>query len=549
MRIVTDVGVPVVMRDGTTLLADVHRPDGPGPVPVLLMRTPYDRSMALGNHFYDGFRFVREGYAVVVQDVRGRYGSEGEFYPFRNEAADGVDMIAWAARQPWSTGRVGMIGASYVGTTQWLPAAEHPPALRAIAPIVTVADYRDGWVYRGDAFELGFCLQWTLSLCVDAADRLVAAGSQPQELVERARDAQDRIESLYGGLDAETEDLIRMLAPWYDDWRRHPQRDAGWASIAPDLSPASAVAPALDIGGWHDIFVVGTLDGFRLQRQAAIAAGRPGPRLVIGPWSHGIYTGMYPGRRYGVRSAMDVMGVADEQVRWFDRWLRDRPNGVEEMPPVRVFIMGVDRWRDFDDWPPQSVVPWTLHLRAGARLSPEPPPADEDPDDLVFDPHRPVPTLGGGTLLMASTLGERVGPSDVAALANREDVLAYQSGPLGEARTIIGPVRLTVHATATAQSFDLAAQLADVGPDGRWELLVSGIQRVRDGDSATERIVELGSTAATIPPGHRIGLLLAASDFPRFDLNPAATAAGGTTIAVEHATLRPSRLVLSMLPD
>src|SRR5436190_1255282 len=173
MRILTEVGVPVAMPDGTTLLADIHRPDSRDPAPVLLMRTPYGRSMALGNQFFEGHRFVREGYAVVVQDVRGRFDSDGEFYPFRNEAADGVETIGWAAHQPWSSGRVGMIGASYVGTTQWLPAAEDPSGLAAIAPIVTAADYRDGWVYRGGAFELGFSLQWTLSLCVDVATRRV----------------------------------------------------------------------------------------------------------------------------------------------------------------------------------------------------------------------------------------------------------------------------------------------------------------------------------------------------------------------------------------
>ncbi len=487
--------------------------------------------------------------AVVVQDVRGRFDSGGEFYPFRNEAADGVETIGWVARQPWSTGRVGMIGASYVGTTQWLPAADHPPALGAIAPIVTAADYRDGWVYRGGAFELGFTLQWTLSLCVDVATRRVDDGSGPADLVERVRDAQDRIESLYGGLDAETEALIRALAPWYDHWRAHPERDDAWPSIAPDIRPGSTVAPALDIGGWHDVFLAGTLDGFTLQRAAAMASGRPGPRLVIGPWAHSVYTGMFPGRRYGVRSAMDVLDIVDEQIGWFDRWLRDRPNGVDEMPPVRLFVMGTDKWRDFDDWPPPGVAPWTLHLRSERGLSPERPSADQDADDLVFDPESPVPTIGGGTLLTAGTIAERVGPADVAGLANRADVLAYLSAPLDRARTVIGPVQLRVYATAPVSSFDIAAQLADVAPDGRWELLVNGILRVRDGDATTERVVELGSTAATIPPGHRIGLLLAASDFPRFDLNPTASAAGGTAIAIQHTAMRPSRLVLPVLPD
>jgi hypothetical protein len=223
------------------------------------------------------------------------------------------------------------------------------------------------------------------------------------------------------------------------------------------------------------------------------------------------------------------------------------------MPPARLFVTGVDRWRDFDDWPPPGVIPWTLHLRSstgqGPGLSPQQPAADEGTDSLAVDPRRPVPTVGGGTLLAGSLIGERVGPADIAGLANRDDVLTYLSAPLQEDRTIVGPVQLVVHATAPEASFDIAAHLADVGPDGRWELLVNGILRTRGGDGRTERIVALGSTATTIAAGHRIGLLVAGSDFPRFDLNPTVAAAGETTIAVDHSALRPSRLVLPLLPD
>ena len=347
-------------------------------------------------------------------------------------------------------------------------------------------------IYRGGAFELGFSLAWTLGLCLDTAQRRIAQGQATPDLLERARDALDRLESLYGGLDADADALLRDLAPYYFDWRAHQERDTAWPSIAPDPRAGSTLAPALDIGGWHDIFLTGTLDNFRQQQAIAIAAGHPRPRLLVGPWSHGVYSGRFPGRTFGVRSGIDVAGLADEQVDWFDRRLRGRTNGVDERPPVRLFVMGSDHWRDFDDWPPTEVDPRSFYLRgdtdsfedgdAGGhsrRLTTNSPSADERRARLIFDARDPVPTVGGGSLLAGATLGERAGPADLASIARRSDVLSYESEPLDRPLTVIGPVQLRVRASASVASFDLAAQLADVHPSGRRELLTAGVAACR----------------------------------------------------------------------
>ncbi len=537
MKILTEVGLPVAMRDGVVLRADVYRPDVDHPVPALLMRTPYRKDLALGSPFSEGLRLVREGFALVIQDVRGRGDSEGVFYPFRAETDDGLDTFEWVAGQPWCSGSLGTIGASYVGATQWLPARANPPALKAMAPIVTGADYRDGWIYRGGAFELGFCLQWTLSIALEAADRLDRETPGSKAFVDRVRDAQDRIEALYPGFDADAEDLIERLAPFYGDWRAHPVEDEDWPAIAPNPSPATTLAPALDIGGWYDIFLVGTLANFVQQRAAARAAGRPGPRLVVGPWAHGVYSGRFHERRFGVRSQIDVAGIVNEQIRWFDQHLRGGPEAASA--PVRLFILGLDQWRDFDDWPPASATPSTLYLsptdprdQPGGGLLVDPPASDQAAIQISFDPGDPVPTLGGSTLFAGSTIGERVGPADLAQLESRSDVRTFTSAPFERDRLLIGPIAWQVSADATTESFDLVAHLADVGPSGQAELLTGSILRVQPEQRGGSQRVELGATAALIKAGHRLRLYACASDFPRFDLNPLASAAGGAVISL-----------------
>lgn len=559
MRIVTQLGLPVPMRDGTTLVADVYLPDVGHRVPALLLRTPYGRSQALSAAFFDGLRFVKDGYAVVVQDTRGRFDSGGDFYPFRDEGLDGVDSVQWVADADWCNGRVGMIGASYVGATQWLAASRQSP-LGAIAPLLTANSFRDGWIYRAGALELGFVLRWVLRLCLDTARRRVASGRASPDLLERVMDACDRVESLYQHLDADATDLLAELAPYYLDWLRQPPDATAWQAIAPDPRPEIAAAAALNVGGWHDIFLGGTLANYSRQRAAAVAAGGASPGLIVGPWSHVVYTGTFPGRRFGARGSVEIADVAGEQIRWFNRWLRDDPGDVDWRPPVRLFVMGDDCWQDFGEWPPSGSVATSIYLHppvpstdaasaAGSLGAGPPADGDDDADVLVFDPARPVPTAGGATLLEGSAVGERSGPVDLGAIP-RPGVRSYLSPVLDRPMTIVGPVELRLHAWSrdeAAVGFDVVAHLADVAPTGRAELLTTGVLRVPAHAAEQELVVDMAGTAATIAAGHAIRLDLAASDFPRFDLNPGAVAAGGVSISVGRSPSRPSRLILPVL--
>lgn len=556
-RIVVEVGVQMPMRDGVQLAADVYRPDTSEPVPVILMRTPYDRSVALTEPFYDGLRFVKAGYALVIQDTRGRYESGGVFYPFRTERQDGEDTIGWLTDAPWSNGRVGMIGASYPGAAQWLAATQNPPGLAAIAPIVTAADFRDGWIFHDGVFELGFSLQWSVWLAGDTARRSGKADPGAAQLASHVPDVGDRIESLYRGLDPEAENLLRRLTPYYFDWRPRPNSEGGWDSIAPDLRPELATAPALNIGGWYDVFKTGTVECYQRQRDAARTAGRPQPRLIMGPWTHSIYSGMFVGRRFGMRSAIGEFDLAGEQLRWFDRWLKGEANGVDEELPVRLFVMGTDRWQDFADFPPPHATPTELfvHTKAGGRggtLETRRPDIDEQDGVVRFDPHDLVPTVGGGTLLEGTWVADRAGPADLRLITSRSDVLVYMTDPLERSMTIVGSVELRAHASVIERTkptgFDLVAHLVDVHPSGRMEILTGGIRRLTP-DSPAESYVKVGATAATFLPGHRVGLIVAASDFPRFEPNPDLTAAGGGTIRIGSSSTRWSRLILPVIDE
>jgi putative CocE/NonD family hydrolase len=567
MRLTVQFDVPMRMRDGTRLLADVYRPAIRARVPVLVMRTPYDKSLAVASPSTDVLRLVRERFAVVVQDVRGRHASDGQFFPFRHETADGADTIAWAAAQAWSTGRVGMIGSSYVGATQWLAAATNPPGLECIAPMVTASDYRDGWVYRGGAFELGFSLLWSLALAQNQVDR----ARRPRRMAQLL-DATDRLEDLYRGLGAGDQRLLDEHAPYYTEWRSHPWPDEGWRLIAPNPRPDATLAPALNVGGWYDIFLSGTLRNYERQRDAAPVGRRPS--LIVGPWSHAVFTGRFPGRSFGIRADTDHLGtgpedenlatIGDARVKWFDRWLRQPPN-VEDDGSVRLFVTGLDAWRVLPDWPPAGSQESFFLLASGeansrngvGRLERTPPATDEQVQVVQFFPGDPVPTAGGATLMAGAVLGERSGPTDQRAVEERRDVLCFDSEPLPGGLTAIGWVTADLHVATTTNDIDVVAKLIDVQPDGRAELVTDGILRGsqrRPGAptplplEGVERIsLEMGATAHYFPHGHRIRVEIAASNFPRFDLNPEATAQGGSTLRVFLDAGRPSQIRLPVV--
>ncbi|MGI8855820.1 MAG: CocE/NonD family hydrolase [Thermomicrobiales bacterium] len=567
-----DRNVPVPMRDGVVLFADVYRPSGPGPYPALLQRTPYDKQNG-GSPFT--LRAAGSGYAVVVQDVRGRFESEGRFDAFVNERQDGYDTLEWLAAQPWCNGDVGMFGGSYVGLTQWQAAISGHPALKAMAPAITAADYHAGWAYQGGAFELGFNLSWTMgALALNTVLRKRKEDPAAEATFQALLTGADNLPTEFTRLPLAGHDILREFAPYYDNWASHPTYDAFWADLDVSTRYDTLNVAALNIGGWYDIFIKGTIDNFTGMRATGPAALRDRQRLLIGPWNHGGLARGNPIGDYdfGTRSTGAVIDADGIQLRWFDRWLRGIENGAERESPVRLFVMGANQWRDEQEWPLARTEwqEWFLHsggransLNGDGALSRELP-AGEPPDSYVYNPRNPVPTLGGGLCCNAVfTMG---GAYDQRPTEAREDVLVYTTPPLDQAVEVTGPVKLILRASSSAPDTDWTAKLVDVEPCGYARNLTDGILRaryrtsMREGTPITpgevvEYEVDLWSTSNTFLPGHRIRLEVSSSNFPRFDRNPNTGEQPGRSTemvsalqTVFHSSEHPSRLVLPVIP-
>lgn len=579
MDILIEKNVPVPMNDGVELLTDVYRPTGPDAHPVLLTRLPYNKeAVKLVSDNFDVLRAVQAGYVVVVQDTRGRYGSAGSFNPFFDEAADGAATIAWAAAQPWSTGAVGMFGASYVGATQWTAATQAPPALAAIAPFVTTDQYYEGWAYQGGAFQLGFNLHWAFwSLALGEMDRRAGMGAAKPQDYSALVAAIDHNEELYWRLPLRGPAELADMAPYYDDWLDHPGYDDFWKATAAAEAFGDIVVPALNMGGWFDIFLKGTLANYvGMREHGGSDEARRRQRLVIGPWAHGAYTGWFPERSFGHRAGTDGADITGLQLRWFDWLLKGTDTGLAHEKPVRLFVMGADEWRDVDDWPVPGTryVDYFLHSQGHADtatgdgvLSTEVP-GDEPDDTYVYDPSDPAPTTGGATFLPGVLIGANAGPRDQTGPESRGDVLCYTTEPLAGPVEVIGPVKLVLHVSSSAPDTDFTGKLVDVWPDGRAVNLADGILRARyrqplsgpalmAPDRTYEITVDLVATANVFAAGHRIRLEVSSSNFPRFDRN---TNTGGVIATEVEADFRPavnrvhhcrtqaSRLVLPIMP-
>jgi uncharacterized protein len=564
-----DNDVAVTMRDGVVLRADVYRPETDRPVPVVLNRTCYDRSFSLTPPAgLDPDVAVGAGLALVCQDVRGQFSSDGDFYPLVSEAADGYDTIEWVAQQPWCSGAVVMAGRSYGGAAQWLAAGERPAALAAISPVASGSNYYDGWIYQGGAFQLGFNLFWA---------QLMTAPKMRSSLGDQFRH-----------LPLSEPPLLDLdgAARFYRDWLAHPTDDEFWRPVSIDRIHDRVQVPAFIIGGWYDLLLKGTLQNYRLMRSdAGTERARSGTRLLIGPWAHGTTYGAYPDHAFPEFDGADRIDVAALQVAFFRQLLRDGSDAPAADPghpvaepdpdhPVRIFVMGANRWRDEADWPLTRAREqrWFLHsggeaAQRSGTLSPEPP-ADEPPDAYVFDPADPAPTLGGPTSLPAAMMRTNSGPVDQRRVEERPDVLVYSSEPLTRALEVTGPLTLALFASTSARDTDFVAKLCDVDPDGHSRILAEGILRARyrtgfeqavavEPDRVYEYRIDLVATSNLFKPGHRIRLVVTSSSFPRFDRNPGTGRPLGSDRAedlvrasqlVFHDGARASHVVLPVVP-
>jgi len=569
MQLTIEKNLRIAMRDGAELATDIYRPAAAGSYPVVLLRLPYNKEIPM-LLFLSGdiLRVAQAGYVVLVQDCRGTFQSGGEFNPFFQERDDGFDTIAWAAAQPWSNGNVGMMGASYYGATQWLAATSSAPALKALAPFITGDQYHDNWTYQGGAFQLGFILQWAAgTLAIGEVARRLGLGAATGADFGAAVASADTVDQRYWHLPLTDLPELHDLAPYVQDWIAHPDYDDYWRAIAPRENYPAVSAPALNIGGWYDLFLGGTLRNYTAMKQ------RLPQKLVIGPWVHGYNGGVYPERNFGLMAHDAIADVTADQIRWFDRWLKGEPNGAESDRPVKLFIMGPDVWREEDDWPLPDTKWQNFYLRSdgragtsGGELSTAAP-GNEPADRFDYDPADPVVTCGGATFLPGLYIAANAGPRDQRSLETRDDVLCYTSDVLPRDTEVTGPVVLKLYVRSSALDTDFTGKLVDVYPDGRAMLVTDGILRARyrNGLDTPEPMVpgeitaieiDLVATATVFRSGHRIRLEVSSSNFPRFDRN---TNTGGIIAAeteadfviahneVLHDAAHPSHLVLPVI--
>ena len=532
--------VPVRMRDGTTLYADIFRPEGTGPFPTLLQRTPYDKTLPISMLSLDPLKAAKHGFAVVIQDTRGRYASEGEFYAFRDEINDGYDTVEWAASQPWSSGKVGMYGSSYVGATQWLAALARPPHLAAMIPNVTASNYHEGWTYQGGAFELGFNVSWTLLQLTLANFRALSSVKQvPQERRQQLARAVDSMESSFRYLPLEKlPELEGGLADYFYDWLAHPDFDDYWKALCIEDNHPRIGVPAYNIGGWYDIFLGGTIRNYLgMRANAATEDARRGQKLLIGPWQHSSRGTSLVGTHYfGLAADAAAADLDGLHFRWFEYWLGGKDNGILDEAPVRIFVMGDNAWRDEQEWPLERARPTNYYLHSegkantlsgnGSLGTTQP---GEDPADVyLYNPADPVPTRGGS--LCCNPYFMANGAFDQLDVESREDVLVTSTPPLERDVEVTGPVTVTLWAATSAVDTDFTAKLVDVCEHGCARNLIDGIIRARYRESSSSpssvepgRVyrytIDLSATSNVFKAGHRIRLEVSSSNFPRFDRN------------------------------
>lgn len=538
------------MSDGIKLSADIYKPVGKGPFPVILTRLPYGKaSCAIFAEIFAGY-----GYVFVIQDIRGKFGSEGEFYPFINEKEDGKATTAWVKAQPWCNGKIGMFGISYFGYTQWaLAPGNHD--ITSMIPIVTASNIYN-LVYWGGAFgELSY-LDWSLSV--------FGRGLNTEYL--------KNMKKAYSALPLIDKDCIAYRdVPNYKDWVSHPTPDDYWQQLSVEDQIQEIKVPAFLIAGWYDIFNTGQLKDFEMISKA----GQPeaaGTKILIGPWNH-YFSDRHIEREYGIkRSILEVLpftllkGVKE----WYDCSLKGIMNHCENKPPVKLYVLGENVWRYENEWPLARTVYTGYYLHSvgkantsdgDGRLDLVEPPDKEPADSFTYDPQNPVPTMGGSNLILDNS-----GPMDQREIEEREDVLVYSTEPLAKEMEVTGPIHLDVYISSDAADTDFTGKLVDVFPDGRSLLICDGILRARysngldkpelmDSGKIYKLDVFLGNTSVLFKKGHRIRIEVSSSNFPRFNSNPNT----GKDIATEtviraahqkvyHSNEYPSCLVLPVIP-
>jgi uncharacterized protein len=553
--------VQAKMRDGIVLRADIYRPKVDGKFPVLLERTPYNKAMETL-----GVKGAEQGYVVIIQDVRGRYTSEGEWAPFRHESNDGYDTIEWAASLPYSNGKVGMFGGSYVGATQMLAATAHPPHLAGICPDVTASNYHDGWTYQGGAFEQWFNESWTSGLAQDTLNRDVQHGTNALKGIWKLP-----LEN-YPLFTVPSSDsgLTPSLAPYFLDWLVHPNYDQYWKSVSIEEHFADINVPVLNIAAWYDIFLGGSLRNYiGIKAHGGSEAARRGQHLLVVIGGHA-----GSGRKIGDVDFGDAakIDVDDVILPWYDYLFKNAQNEFATGKPVKIFVMGANEWREEDDWPLARAVNTKYFLHSAGKANSlqgdgvlsAALPRSQTADSYIYDPANPVPTIGGPLCCDWEHLAP--GPRDQRPVEARNDVLIYSTPPMSRDLEVTGPVTLELYVKSSAVDTDFMGKLVDVWPNGFAQNLTEGVLRARYRDSPEKPELmnpgqvyklnlDLWATSNVFRKGHILRLEISSSNFPRFDrnLNTGLEAANAehfvsATNSIYHDEQHPSALTLPIVP-
>ncbi len=554
--IIVDEDVPCKLRDGTILYSNIYRPQTNEAYPVLLTRHPYNKNLPDFSHRYvDPLELARSGYVVIIQDVRGRFASEGEFQPFIQEPEDGYDTVEWAANLSYSDGNVGMFGLSYYGFTQLYAASERPPSLKAIFPAMSGRYFYDAIISTGSIFHLGLFTTWLLD-------------SVAPDYLNRIQNPASHMKTIH-------QDLNRIF-----DWYSYkPMKDWPPLHIHPSLgklftcylyaneriideahrkSEAKALdLPAYHLAGWYDCFLESSLKNYQEMKESSTVQ-----KLIVGPWSHGNFQALVGERFFGNQSSGSSIdhkvSLTSLHIKWFDRWLKNQGETELETEPVHLFIMGVNEWRGEQEWPLARTKYTPYYLSSdgnahqySANLTPQLP-SSVGYDSYIYDPENPVSTRGGGTLFY---LGMNSGPVDQQDWKRREDILVYTSSVLEEPLEVTGPVKVILYAASDVPSTDFTAKLIDVCPEGNAYNLTDGINRVAVSSGEVQRYeIEIGSTSNVFLPGHSLRVEISSSSFPQYDVNPNT---GGSTLestemqqarqVIYHGEKYPSHILLPVI--
>ncbi len=566
-NVVVEHDVEIPMRDGVLLRATLYRPDAPGRFPAILYRTPYGKDSHLRRNEFPG-KAVRRGYLVFVVDVRGRYRSDGVFRAYLQERADGYDTIEWVARHPRSDGRVGTYGGSYPGYVQWLALAEGPPHLATAVPDMTPTSSHH-FFYMGGAFSHTW-YEWFMPLILPDLRRRANDRAGPWEVDSAYAQWVPVRRRWYAFRPLIDVPLLREHAPYFYDWLTHPDSSAWWGFANVESEFHRMSAPILTVSGWFDntYGTVGAVRGFNgIRRHGGSEAAREHSKLVLGPWKHTsitVHTVKTGSKNFGQSAGLDF---DDLLLRWFDQRLKGIDTGIDDEPPVWIFVMGDNEWRFERSWPPANAETRALYFHSGGAAQTAAGnghlswtlPADEPADEYTFDPRLPV----------WDSHFEDAGPFDQAAVEAREDVLVFTSDPLESDLEVTGEIEAILYVSSDALDTDFAVMVTDVHPDGASYNVLgpeAGYLRMRYREGYDrQRLMEPGEvyqirvghmlTSNVFKRGHRIRVHITSSRAPHFDPNPNT----GTPIATEqrlikarqrvyHDARRPSHLLLPVAP-